>query len=82
MVWFIIKLIFSTILDIITIGHQPTLDNDLEILVHRQQISILQRKTDSPIKPSRVEKLTLSVLTEKLKKITNKATIPGTTHAQ
>jgi len=74
MVWFIIKLIFSTILDIITISCQPTLEKDLEILVLRQQISILQRKTNFPIKPSRVEKLTLSVLTVKLKKITNMTT--------
>jgi len=58
MVWFIIKLIFSTILDIITIGRQSTLEKDLEILVLRQQISILQRKNNSPIRPSRVEKLT------------------------
>jgi len=47
MVWFIITLFFSTILDIITIGRQSTLEKDLEILVLRQQISILQRKTNS-----------------------------------
>ena len=74
MVWFIITLIFSTILDIITIGRQSTLEKDLEILVLRQQISILQRKANSPIRPSRVEKLTLSVLTIKLKKLTNQTT--------
>jgi hypothetical protein len=48
------------------------LEKDLEILVLRQQLSILQRKTNSSIRPSRIEKLTLSVLTVKLKKITNK----------
>ena len=71
MIWFIISLIFSTIIDIITIGRQATLEKDLEILVLRQQISILQRKINSPIRPTRVEKLTLSVLTMKLKKFTN-----------
>ena len=74
MVWFVITLIFSTILDIITIGRQSTLEKDLEILILRQQISILQRKTNSPIRPSRVEKLTLSVFTIKLKKLTNQTT--------
>jgi len=72
MVWFFISLIISTILDLITISLQSTLEKDLEILVLRQQLSILQRKHDSPIRPNRVEKLTLSILTVKLKKLTNK----------
>jgi hypothetical protein len=74
MAWFVITLIFTTILDIITMSRQPTLEKDLEILVLRQQLSILQRKTSFPIRPSRIEKLTISVLTVKLKKITNKTT--------
>ncbi len=56
MAWFFITLIFTTILDIITISWQPTLEKDLEILVLRQQISILHRKLNSPIRPSRAEK--------------------------
>jgi hypothetical protein len=48
------------------------LEKDLEILVLRQQLSILQRKTNAPIKPNRVEKYTLSVLTVKLKTISTK----------
>lgn len=36
MVWLIIKLIFSTILDIITVGFKLNLEKDLEILVLRQ----------------------------------------------
>ena len=74
MAWFVITLIFSTILDITTISRQPTLEKDLEILVLQQQISILHRKLNTPIRPSRVEKLTLSVLTMKLKKLTNQTT--------
>jgi len=74
MVWFVITLLFSTILDIITISRQPTLEKDLEILVLRQQISILHRKLNSPIRPSRVEKMTLSVLTMKMKKTTTQTT--------
>ncbi len=74
MVWFIVTFIFSTILDIITISRQPTSEKDLEIIVLRQQISILHRKLNSPIRPSRVEKLTLSVVTMKLKKLTNHTT--------
>ena len=48
MVWFVITLIFSTVLDLITISRQPTLEKDLEILVLRQQITILHRKLNSP----------------------------------
>ena len=74
MVWFFISPIFSTFLDLITISRQSTLEKDLEILVLHQQLSILQRKTSSPIRPSRIEKLKLSVLTVKLKKINIKET--------
>jgi hypothetical protein len=74
MVWFIITLIFSTILDFITISRQSSLEKDLEILVLHQQISILHRKLNSTIRPNRVEKLALSVLTMKLKKLTNQTT--------
>jgi len=74
MVWFIITFIFSAILDIITFSCQSTLEKDLEILVLRQQLTILQRKLSFPIRPNRVEKLTLSALTLKLKQITNRTT--------
>lgn len=74
MAWFIITLIFTTILDIITISRKPTLEKDLEILVLRQQLSILQHKTSFPIRPSKIQKLAISVLTVKLKKISNKTT--------
>jgi hypothetical protein len=60
MVWSIITLIFSTILNFITVGHQSTLEKDLEILVLRQRLSFFQAKLNSPIRHSRTEKLTLS----------------------
>jgi hypothetical protein len=74
MVWFNVTLIFSTILDIITVSRQSTLEKDLEIVVLRQQLSILKRKINSPIRPTRIEKLTLAILTVKLKKLTNRTT--------
>jgi putative transposase len=72
--WFILKHIFSTIFSFITIGRLSEQEKDLEILVLRQQLSILQRKLDHPIRPSRVEKMTLAVLTTKIKKISRRAT--------
>jgi len=70
MVWYIITRIFSTLLDLITISRRSTLKKDLEIVVLRQQLAILQRKLKGPIRLSRIEKMTLAVLTVKFKKIT------------
>ena len=44
MVWYIITLVFSTMLDLISISRQSTVEKNLEILVLRQQLAILQRK--------------------------------------
>jgi hypothetical protein len=62
MAWFVITLIFSTILDIITISRKPTLDKDLEILVLRLIYQFCIANSTPPIRPSRIEKLTLSAL--------------------
>jgi hypothetical protein len=71
--WFILKHIFSTILSIINITRLSNQEKDLEILILRQQLSILQRKHNSPIKPNRVEKITLAVLTARLKRTTHRS---------
>ena len=42
-------------------------------MILRQQLSILQRKQKHPIRPSRVEKLTLGVLTNKFKRTTHQS---------
>jgi len=71
--WFILKHIFSTILSIINITRLSNQEKVLEILILRQQLSILQRKHYSPIKPNHVEKVTLAVLTARLKRITHRS---------
>jgi len=68
--WFILKHIFSTLLAILNVRRLSDQEKDLEILVLRQQLSILQRKLNHPIKPSKIEKLTLAVLTAKFKQTT------------
>jgi hypothetical protein len=47
--WFILNHIFSTILSIINITRLSNQEKDLEILILRQQLSILQRKYNSPM---------------------------------
>ncbi len=54
---FILKHIFSTIFSFITIGQLSNLEKDLEILLLGQQLSILQRKLNHPIRPNRAEKM-------------------------
>ena len=72
MAWFILSKIFSTVLTLFRLGHTSEADKDLEILILRQQLSILQRQIDKPIKPNRAEKLTLAVLSANLKKQTKR----------
>ena len=74
MIWFILKHIFSTFFDLINIRQLTNQEKDLEILVLLQQLSILQRKLNHPIKPSRAEKMTLAVLAAKLKEVTQRPT--------
>lgn len=72
--WFILKHIFSTIFTFITIGRLSHLEKDLEILLLRQQLSILQRKLNCRIRPSRVEKMTLAVLTTRIMRTSHQST--------
>ena len=54
----------------ISISRLSQQEKDLEILVLRQQLAILQRTHNKPLKPNRAEKLTLAVLTARLKLLT------------
>lgn len=74
MFWFTIAHIISTLLEWIRIGRLPDQEKDLEILILRHQLDILERKHKKPIRLTRVEKLTLAVLTHRLKRVTNRTT--------
>jgi len=70
--WFILSQAFSILITIVRIGRLSEQEKDLEILVLRQQLVILQRKQEKPIKPNRAEKMMLAVLTAKLKEVTQR----------
>ena len=72
MAWFILSQMFSTLLTLLRLGSTSDKDKDLEILILRQQLNILQRQLDKPIKLNRAEKLTLAVLSATLKKQSNR----------
>ena len=61
MIWFLVLQFFSMVLTLLRLGRTSDTDKDLEILILRQQLGILQRQQDKPIKPNRAEKLTLAV---------------------
>ena len=71
MVWHIVMYLLSTLMDWIRIGRLNEHGKDLEILILRQQLGIAERKLLRPVRVSRVERLTLAVLTTKLRSSTN-----------
>ena len=66
MLFFLLAHVFSLLLDLIWVGHRSEHDKDLEILLLRQQLRVLQRKQPQPPRISRWEKLALVVLASKL----------------
>ncbi len=69
MLWFILGHLFTTLLAWVSIGRRSNQEKELEILVLRQQVRMLERQLDKPMRPSRIEKLTLAVVTAKLKTV-------------
>jgi len=43
-IWFVITLVFSTLLQLIDIGRLSNQEKDLEIMILRHQLDILERK--------------------------------------
>jgi hypothetical protein len=67
--WFILAQVLTILISIVRIGRLSEQEKDLEILVLRQQLAILQRKQEKPVKPNRAEKMMLAILTAKLKEV-------------
>jgi putative transposase len=70
--WYSLLRLFSTLVDLIVISRLPIHEKDIEILLLRQQLAILDRQRSSRGKLSKSEKLTLAVLTVKLKTISRR----------
>lgn len=74
MIWFTIAQFFSILLTGLRLKQQSSGEKDLEILILRHQLAILKRKYNKVVRPSRSEKLILTVLTALFRQKT-KATI-------
>lgn len=72
--WFIPRHIYPTLVTVISIGQLSEHEKDLEILVLRQQLAILQRKYAQSVKPNRAEKMTLAILAAKLEQASQRPT--------
>ena len=73
MFWSVVALVFSVLLDLSNLRGLSNHEKDLEIPILRHQLDILERKHSHPIRPSKAEKLTLAVLTDKLKTMSNRS---------
>jgi len=71
--WFVLCYLFSTLISLVSIGRLSQQEKDLEILLLRHQLAILERKLDKPVRPNRAEKLTLAVLTARLRLVTRRS---------
>ncbi len=67
MIWFMVWQVISTLVELVSLGHQSERAKDLEILLLRRQLAIYERKQDRAPRLSRGEKFMLVVLATKLK---------------
>jgi hypothetical protein len=67
--WYILDQVLSILVPIVSIGRMEKQEKDLEILILRQQLAILQRKQKKPVKTNHPEKMMLAMLTAKLKAV-------------
>jgi len=72
--WFILSHIFPTILSLIQVSRLSDKDKDLEVIILRHQLSVINRLHTKLMKPNRAQKMTLAVLTKKLRQSKNRTT--------
>jgi transposase InsO family protein len=73
MVFFVLAALLSWLIDLGTLRVQSDRDKELEILLLRRQLAILQRSQTRPVRPTRWEKLGLAVLASKLRSLPSAA---------
>jgi putative transposase len=67
--WHILAQVLSVLISIVRIGRMSEQEKDLEILILRQQMAIIQFKQEKPVKPNLAEKIMLAILITKLKAV-------------
>jgi hypothetical protein len=67
--WFLLAQCFSTLLELVRLCHQPDRAKDLQILLLRRPLAIVERKLDTSLRLARAEKFTLALLAIHLKRL-------------
>jgi putative transposase len=70
--WIILAQLFSTLISMVRLGRMSDNEKDLEILILRHQLDILERKQKRLVRPNRAEKLFLAVLIARLQQATKR----------
>ena len=70
MVWFVLLHLVTFLIELVTVTRRTDRDKDVEILLLRHQLRLVQQERPRPSRLSRWEKLTLAVLTAKLTHLT------------
>jgi hypothetical protein len=73
MLWFLVSQILSLLVSLMCIGRKSDQEKDLDILVLRHQLDLILRTKHPPLRSSRAQRMTLAVLTAKLKKLTDQS---------
>jgi hypothetical protein len=71
--WFILAQFFSTILSLFQASRLSESEKDIEIVILRHQLDVMTRLHNKPVRPNRAEKLTLALLTKKLKHLAERS---------
>ena len=66
MIWSVLAQVLAILVDLLTVGRRSTCEKDLEIVLLRHQVRLLQRRQPVPTRLERWEKLPLAVLVAKL----------------
>jgi putative transposase len=72
--WYILANIFKVFLTLFRLGFHSDQEKDLEILLLRHQLNILERKRNQIVRADRVDRMLLSVLADRLKLISGRST--------
>jgi hypothetical protein len=67
--WFVLAKFFSLLISLVHLGRLSDSEKDFEILLLRQQISILLRTHDQPVSATRFEKMTLAIIAASLRRV-------------
>ena len=72
MAWYSLAVVIDFLIDLFTVRWKGA-DKDLEILLLRQQLRVLERRLGQRARPSRLEKCVLSILLVQLKQVTGRS---------